>query len=475
MSVVAAHASPYSGQWYPGDAASLDRLLDQSIEESAERTGDVSLTDPVGFVVPHAGIAYSGTVAAAAYRHFLLRPPERVFLIGFPHRGCSPGVWLPDVAAFETPLGTTRVDTEAVAALADADAFRIAPETPLCDHSVEIQLPFLARCAPSARLVPIYISDAGENRRHAAARRLAEALRPGDVVIASSDFTHYGRSFGFLPFPVDSSTGERLRQLDYAAMEAAGSLDEALFQASLRQSKATVCGREPIALLLETLACLENGDEIFQERLDYRTSGEITGDFSHSVSYAALGYCRHSSFTLGAEDQALLLDSAQKTLARYQQTGSCDAVPPERTTPAMSRRTGVFVSLHKGGELRGCVGLVTADEPISESVPELTLSAATEDRRFSPVGAGEAGIDIEISVLSPMKRVAGPGRIHAGTHGVFVDTGMRRGLLLPQVASDRGWDTSRFLDALAAKIGVRRDIFDNPETRLFRFRAQVFH
>lgn len=475
MSAVTTHASPYSGQWYPGDAASLERLLDASIEESAERTGEVSLVDPIGFVVPHAGIAYSGSIAAAAYRHFLAKPPERIFLIGFPHRGCSPGVWIPDVAAFENPLGTTRVDAEAVANLAGGEAIRVTAEALLCDHSVEIQLPFLTRCAPRARLVPVYISGAEAGQRHAAARKLAETLRAGDVVIASSDFTHFGRSFGYLPFPVDSSTGDRLRDLDGKVIEAAASLDEEIFHAVLRETKATVCGREPIALLLETLAALEDGDEVFQERLDYRTSGEITGDFSHSVSYAALGYLRHSSLVLGPEEQALLLESARRTLERYQQTGSCEAIAPERTTPGLSRRAGVFVSLHKSGELRGCIGQVAAEDPIGQSVPDLTLSAATEDRRFSPVGGDEAGIEIEISVLSPMKRVSGPGKIHAGTHGVFVEAGGRRGLLLPQVAADRGWSTTQFLAALATKIGVRPDVFHAPETRLYRFRAQVFH
>lgn len=475
MSVLRTHASPYSGQWYPADPASLERLIDSCLEESARRTGDALLANPAGFVVPHAGIVYSGTVAAAAYRHLRGKPPERVFLLGFPHRGGEPGCWLPDVDAIETPLGTTRVDADAVRSLADGGAFQIAPEGRFCDHSVEIQLPFLARCAPTARLVPVYVSHGGARQRSAAARRLAEVIRAGDVLIASSDFTHYGRSFGFEPFPVDSRTGERLRSLDSGAIEAAASLDPELFLAALRESGATVCGCDPISLLAETLTALEDSDEIFQEKLDYQTSGELTGGFEHSVSYAALGYFRHSSLALTAREQTLLLESARKTLDAYQRTGRREAAPPVEITPALSRRAGVFVSLHKGGELRGCVGHVTGDAPIAAAVPEMTLAAATEDSRFSPVDAGETGIEVEISVLSPLKRVASKSKIHAGTHGVFVDAGWHRGLLLPQVATERGWDTGEFLAALAIKIGVRPEIFDAPDTRLFRFRAQVFH
>jgi hypothetical protein len=475
MPFLETHASPYAGQWYPAEPGALDELIDSCLADSEARTGSVLPADPAGLVVPHAGITYSGGVAATAYRHLSRRPPERIFLLGFSHRGGPSGIWLPDVEAYQTPLGTMAVDLEAIRALAEGNEFRLVSEERLCDHSVEIQLPFLSRSAPRARLVPVYVSHPAAERRRAAARRLAGLAGPADVLIASSDFTHYGRAFGFQPFPVDARTGDRLRALDEDAMEAAASLDEEIFLASLDRSGATVCGREPISLLLATLAAMEDDDEFFQEKLDYRTSGEMTGGFEHSVSYAALGYFRHSSLALSGEEQRLLLESARKTLERYQRTGRREPAPPEPRTAALDRRAGVFVSLHQRGELRGCVGQVTPQDSLAAAVPAMTLAAATEDSRFSPVGAEETGIEIEISVLSPLKRVASKNRIVAGVHGVYVDTGWRRGLLLPQVASERGWNTARFLEALAAKIGARPEAFDAPETRLYRFRAQVFH
>lgn len=475
MSSLQTHASPYAGHWYPADAVKLERLIDSCIAESATRTGEMLAADPAGLVVPHAGIAYSGTVAAAVYRYLARQPPERIFLLGFSHQGGAPGIWLPDVEAYHTPLGTTRVDRGTIGALAAGGEFRLAPEDRLCDHSVEIQLPFLARCVPEARVVPVYVNHPPAGSRSAAARRLAGVLGPTDTLIASSDFTHFGRAFGFLPFPVDSRTGERLGALDEDAMEGAASLDEEIFLAALEHSGATVCGRDPISLLVATLAAMEGSDEFFQQQLDYQTSGEMTGGFEHSVSYAALGYFRHSSLALTGDERALLLASARETLEQYQRTGRREPVPPRRMTGALGRRTGVFVSLHKNGELRGCVGQVRGEDSLAAAVPAMTLAAAAEDSRFSPVGAEECGIEIEISVLSPLKRVASRDKITAGVHGVYVDTGWRRGLLLPQVAGERGWDTDRFLEALAAKIGVRPEIFDAPETILHRFRAQVFH
>jgi AmmeMemoRadiSam system protein B len=119
-----------------------------------------------------------------------------------------------------------------------------------------------------------------------AARVLRDQLSQGSVLIASSDLTHYGRRFGYLPFGHDEQTPERLAMLDRGVIDAMARIDAQALLAALRETGATVCGYNPIALLLETLAPLRS----IQHVLDYQTSGEITGDWSHSVSYAALGY-----------------------------------------------------------------------------------------------------------------------------------------------------------------------------------------
>ena len=386
------HVSPYSGSWYPDDASELRELLDRLFADSENRTGRWSAPQAAGFVVPHAGLVYSGTVAAAAYRQIRALAPERIVLLGFRHRGMSSGAWLPDVAAFQTPLGDIGVDREFCAALAATGAFKTVAEQTLCDHSIEIQLPLLQAAAPSARIVPIYVSQLDTERRSATARKLAPLIEPGTILVASSDFTHYGRDFAYQPFPADDSTGERLRELDESVIDAASTLDPAAFLRRLHASGSTVCGYEPIALLLETLRLLGEREEIFQDTLDYRTSGDITGDFHLSVSYAALGYFPYRAFELGPEDQQVLIESARRTLAHFLETGKREPVAAVGGTAALERRAGVFVTLHSQGELRGCVGRAVSDQPLARTTASLTLAAALDDTRFPRVRPGEEGI-----------------------------------------------------------------------------------
>lgn len=475
MSSVAVHASPFSGSWYPGKRQELEELLDRLFADSELRTGSSLLPRGVGFVVPHAGLMYSGTVAAAAYRHLRQQPPERVVVMGFSHRGSAAGAWLSDVECYRTPLGDTCVDQEAMAHLAAQPAFSKTAEEQLCDHSIEIQLPLLQRVAPSAKLVPVYVSQLDAHTRRAVARALAELADSRTMFVASSDFTHYGRAFHFEPFPADQRVAGRLHDLDHAVMDAASGLNDEVFLKAIHQTRANVCGYEPISLLLAIVKELEGREEHYQQKLDYQTSGEITGDYRHSVSYAALGYFPHSSLLLDEVDQAALIESARRTLDQYRQTGRREAVAPRRTSPALSRRGALFVSLHKRGELRGCVGMSAPTETLARAVPEMTLAAALDDSRFPPLGRDETDIQIEISVLSPLKPIQSRSEFRVNQHGAMLESGFRRGLLLPQVAPEFGWNAKQFFEALARKSGARMSVYDEPSTQLYVFRAQLIH
>ena len=473
MAAAAVHQTPYAGSWYPGSRRALEEMLEELFAKSEERTGPAEDPGATAFVVPHAGLAYSGQTAAAVYRRLAYLRPETVVILGFAHRGAPAGVWLPEVESYGTPLGEVAVDRARLARLAEAGAFRTAPESALCDHSIEIQLPLLQKACPRARVVPVYVSATDTGTRRRAAEALAGLAGPGTVFLASSDFTHFGDSFGYKPFPVDSRTPMRLRLLDEEFIEAAGSIDPEFLLETLRSQSATVCGREPIALMLEMLRQLPEGDDYFQRTLDYMTSGDLTGDYSHCVSYAALGYYPWSALQLGEEDARLLLESAKATLRHYQQTGEAKPVPPGKITPGLRQAAGAFVTLHKNGALRGCVGRVTATDPLAQVVPEMTLAAALEDTRFEPLRPEETGIELEVSVLSPMKRLPDRSRFRVGIDGGYLKARGTSGLLLPQVAEGRNWTAGDFLSALARKAGLTPDVYADPEARLYVFRAQI--
>lgn len=470
---LARHRTPYAGSWYPGERAELEALLGEMFAESEQRTGPALPPDPAAYVVPHAGLEYSGRVAAAVFRRLSGQPPDSVVLLGFSHRGGPFGLWAPEVAGYTTPLGNIAVDGERLEKLLESGAARRMDEAALCDHSVEIQLPLIQWACPDAVVLPLYVAGLGEDERRRNAEALASLAGPGVVFLASSDFTHFGAPFGYQPFPVNKLTRGRLHDLDADFIEAAGSIDPGFFLRYLSAQKATVCGREPMALLLEILRALEPARDFYQQTLDYMTSGELTGDYSHCVSYAALGYVSWESLQLGSEDAELLLDCARRTIGRYRETGRPDPAAPLRETPALKRPAAAFVSLHKNGELRGCVGRIAAEEPLGRTVPEMTLAAALEDSRFPPLGRDETGIEIEVSVLSPMRRLADPQRLRPGVDGGYLKLGDRSGLLLPQVARERDWNSARFLAALASKAHLSEKAYADPASRLYSFRAQV--
>lgn len=475
MSAAPIHQTPFAGSWYPADRDTLHHLLARLFRESAARSSGPLLEGAAGFVVPHAGLAFSGRVAAAAYRHLVERPPRTVILLGFSHRGSTHGFAIPAIDAYRTPLGDIPVDHDLARSFVEAGPFRLESEEALCDHSVEMQLPLLQFACPDVRVLPVYVSSLAGEQRDEVARALAPSVRDGAVVIASSDFTHYGRNFHYEPFPLDQHTPMRLRTLDEGFIDAAGSIDAGFFASTLRAQSATVCGREPIALLLSTLRQLPQGEDFFQQTLDYEASGAMTGDYGHSVSYAALGHFPWSAFQLDEGEQALLLDAAQRTLNHYQQTGSRNPPPPEQTPQRLQRTAGAFVTLRSEDKLRGCIGRIANSEPLVDCIPELVLSAALNDRRFEPLRPGEFDVEIDISVLSPLKLLPDRDRLRPGVDGGYLKVGGLSGLLLPQVASSRDWTASQFFDALARKTGVTLSAYDDPSAKLYTFRAQVIH
>jgi uncharacterized protein len=149
--------------------------------------------------------------------------------------------------------------------------------------------------------------------------------------------------------------------------------------------------------------------------------------------------------------------------------------PPGLESAHLNEPRGVFVTLHREGELRGCIGFVDARFPLQAAVREVAVKAATEDPRFLPVGRSElADVELEISVLSPLELVESVQEIQVGTHGVMVDAGYSRGLLLPQVATEYGWDREQFLSHTCLKAGLPASRWKEPELRIYTFTTEIF-
>ncbi len=465
-----AHRSPMAGKWFPAGKQELTGAIEKAFRAAADRAGGAPRRSRLrALIAPHAAIQFSGVVAASAYR--LLDSPRNVIVLGFSHRRRLSGVAAPAVDSYVTPLGEVSVNRAAVTAL----GFPVAAEAELCDHSLENQLPWIQSAAPGAAVVPLYTGELSPPSLAAAAARLAARIRAGDVVVASSDFTHYGKTYGYVPYPNDAELRTRLLRQAMAAFEEIGSIRVAGFDDYLSATGDTICGREPIRLLLAALAALDKEEEIYMQPVDLMTSGELTGDFSTSVTYGALAFYPASAFLVSPEDQRRLLASARQTLDRYLdgKAKSPAPLPSAERSAALNQRAGVFVTIKKNGELRGCVGNLAASRPLWQMVPDRTLAASTADPRFPPLSADEGPVTVEISLLTPLKKLAGWQELRPGKGAVLLLEG-KTATLLPQVAAEMGWSREQLLENLARKAGLAPSAYRHPRARLYVFDAQVF-
>jgi AmmeMemoRadiSam system protein B len=271
-----------AGSWYPGQRAALERQLDALLSAATERPSAARL---LALVVPHAGLIYSGAVAAGGFSHLAGRGYERVILIGPSHHAYFQGAALPGAAFYSTPLGQIPLDEEAIAQLERQPGIAIDDRPFLPEHCLEMEIPFLQRVLdPGWRLVPLLI---GGGSSPAGCSLVASAVKPltgaGTLVVVSTDFTHYGPRFSFVPFTTD--VPGRLRELDMDAVDRILALDRAGFDAYLKRTGATICGRHALDVLLRLLP-----EEAEGSLVAYDTSGGITGEWDNSVSYASLAF-----------------------------------------------------------------------------------------------------------------------------------------------------------------------------------------
>ncbi|MBI3073334.1 MAG: AmmeMemoRadiSam system protein A [Deltaproteobacteria bacterium] len=179
---------------------------------------------------------------------------------------------------------------------------------------------------------------------------------------------------------------------------------------------------------------------------------------------------------LDSDERRALIGIARAAVARAisDEPVSPSSTPTTVTSPRLMAPRGAFVTLHVGGELRGCIGTLTADEPLRAIVDEMASSAATRDQRFEPISPRDLDrLTVEISVLSPLRR-ARPDEVEPGRHGLLIARGHARGVLLPQVATEHGWDRDLFLMETCRKAHLPIDAWREADTELYVFEAEVF-
>lgn len=452
----------FAGSFYPAEPAKLTA----SIEALLSAAGPPPRLPGrlIGLIAPHAGYVYSGRTAAAAYAQAKGRKVEAVVIIGPAHRwpleGCS--IW--SKGGFETPLGLARVDERLASEICRASGFGFEPRAFAGEHSVEVHVPFVQAVLPGIPIVPIVMGRPSASTVRRLAVSLAKTCLDRDIlVVASTDMSHY------LPKAEAAATDARTIAL-------IKSLDVAGIVRRSEDGENIMCGGGPVAALL---LLAEKAGRPRVEVLDRSDSSAAGGPVVGYLAAAVLSGPaeepeKGGAFALTKEEKAALLRLARRAIEAALDP---DAVllPEADGSGALAERRGAFVTLRKGGQLRGCIGFIEPLLPLGRAVVQAAVLAATEDPRFPPLDRSElVGLTIEISVLTPLQDIANPRQVVVGRHGLVVSQGDRRGLLLPQVPVENGWGRETFLAEACLKAGLPPDAWRRG-AKLAVFEAIVFH
>jgi len=466
-----------AGTFYPASHDVLNRELDSLFIKAtpARNQGDI-----IAVISPHAGYVYSGIVAASAYNQLSRDIKyENVFVIGSSHRASYDGASVYCEGDFITPLGNVKVNRALAKDLVakNPGVMLALPEAHADEHSLEVQLPFLQHIyKDTLQIVPILLGT----QRPATIRKIADALKPylnnKNLFVISTDFSHYPDYEDACK--VDKVTADAI--VKNSSRDFMNTLDVNQSK-GIKNLATSICGWTS---MLTFLYMTESNPNIHFQEIRYMNSGDMPlGDKDRVVGYNAItatldadGKVKQTeeAYSLNELEKSQLLKIARLTIKNYLETNEIPKLKTEGFSAKLLAPSGAFVTLTKGGNLRGCIGRFSADLPLYRTVQEMAVAAAVNDYRFSRLTPDELSkVDIEISVLTPMRKIQSIQEIVLGKHGIYIKKGNSGGTFLPQVATQTGWSLEEFLGHCARdKAGIGWDGWKDAE--IYVYEAYVF-
>ena len=454
--------SVIAGSWYPGKKEDLAKLID-SFLGNADNAG---LKDIKALIVPHAGYAYSGQVAAHAYKQIVGKEYKKVIILAPSHHVGFRGASIPDYTLFETPMGKVKVSSVAGLMKKESKLIQSIDLIEEKEHSLEIQLPFLQKVLGAGfELIPVVVGDLSEGDRTTLAELLTKHLDDETLLIISTDLSHY--------YPYDTAV-----LMDTECVET-------IIDLNIKAAEGCqMCGMNPVLVLMEIAKTLGWNTHL----LKYANSGDVTGDPSGVVGYAAIAFysgkkeeIEHKKTPAGDlnnTEKKYLLGLARETIENYIKSG--EVTEPHTEDLKLQETRGAFVTLEKKGQLRGCIGHILPVQPLFLDVRDNAISAATEDPRFRQVVEEELDkIEIEISVLTSPEEIKTKSAkekleaIRPGIDGIILNYKGRGATYLPQV-----WEQlpgkEEFLDSLCMKAGLPPGDWKQKDAKISRYQVQAF-
>ena len=460
-----------SGQFYSSDKNYLSIQIDIFFKNVKDEP-NLKEKDILAIIVPHAGYIYSGQVASWAFKAIKGNKFDAVIILAPSHFYAFRGVSVYKEGLFRTPLGDIQVDSQLAQKLISYEkGIDFIPQAFEKEHSLEVELPFLQKSLDNLKIVPIILGQIDYSDSAMVAKAIKEITKDKKVlIVASTDLSHYHAYSKAIE--MDTKTISYIKNLDAFG----------LWQSEIK-GETELCGLFPVLVLLNYAKELGLSADV----LNYANSGDVTGDKSAVVGYSSIIFFKQNSnsgsgeLSLKGEEEMFnhvekkrLLEIARQTITEYVANGK---IPDfKEDDPQLNIKSGAFVTLHKKGDLRGCIGIFSSNEPIYKTISKMAIESATQDPRFRPVTKEELDkIKIEISVLTEPKLIDDWKKIRLGIDGVIIKNGSRQGVFLPQVATETGWDLETFLAQLCwQKAGLPQDCYKDPKTQIYTFQAIIF-
>ena len=434
-----------AGAFYPGSKNEIENLINNffvnvNVEQS---TGT-----PKILIVPHAGYIYSGQVAAYSFKQLQGLGIKRAIIIAPSHHYPVSGLVLSSATHWRTPLSLIKV-AEINKDLASENNFEVSDQVHEPEHSIEVEVPFIQVVDPAIEIVPIIVGQLSTSQQTEFAKVLEKYLDSQTILVVSVDLSHY--------HPYEQALKLDQQSIDDTLkLDSNGVLDDEI--------------DAPWAVSAVLQLAKEKGWQ--PKLLNYQNSGDVTGDKSGVVGYAAVGfYSQEQKDEYLESEKQELLGVARTTLELYLTEGK--VYEPQTDNQKFKEKRGVFVTLNKNGNLRGCIGYIQPVKSLIEAVRDNAISAAVHDSRFEPVDAIELNdIKIEISILTiPKPDILE--NIIENHYGVVLQQGNNGATYLPQVWDDLS-DPDEFFSSLCLKGGMSLDCYKDPKTELMSYRAIGF-
>jgi AmmeMemoRadiSam system protein B/AmmeMemoRadiSam system protein A len=457
----------FAGEWYERDPETLARALDELLAKAEPEAGPVQAV-----LIPHAAHYWSGAVVGRTLGALKGKRYARIVMLGSSHDPVFRGVALPAEGGFQTPLGPTQVDERAVALLERYPLFGRRATAFDHEYALEVNLPFVQRLWPEAKLVPVLIGDVEDEELAEVGRTLRNALDEDTLLVATMTMTHFGPAHGYEPFEPKGDKAEMeqaLRAFEKPLVDAMVGRNPAQLLDLWRETGARVCG---LTAALAALHALGEGEQGRVAAQGSTMDVEFDPDDPSGTSY--VGFVFPGRFPavpeLGEAEKRLLGRLAWDAV--YAAVTGRELSVPDDLPARLTQPGGAFVTITLHGQLRGCMGLLEA-ESLSDAVVRAGQMAARSDPRFSALRPELLSqIELEVSALGPFVPIASGEDFEPGRHGLLLTHGFNRGLLLPQVATKYGMGREEYLEALAEKAGLRADRWR--QAKLLRFGVQAF-